>query len=225
MLRFAFFSTLVVLFFTSAVSGVCQSIPGCYRAAFPGIAPCKPTGPAPISRTVRMDVPVPCAPVGCRPPMPYPPHRCAPSCCAPPPPPLPIRVRVEVVVRSEKPMPCGPKRCCYGNPPIFKPFFGRAAEMIRSGFIAPLGLGKSLMGHPVPVCPPRFRCPVPVPACGPVLHPRLGYVSKCAPRTAYGVAPRPVPDRFAPAGPGDGALQSSGHVRPRRCPPISPIPR
>ncbi len=226
MSRYTLLFVLVVLFFSSVVSGVCQSLPGCYPRAFPAIAPCKPSGPAPISRTVKVDVPVPCRPIGCRPPMPCPPHPCVPRFCAPPPPTRPVRVRVDVVVRSERPKSCGSQRFCCENPPIFEPFFCSAAGMIRSLILSPLGLGENLMGHPVgPACCQRPPCPPPIPICGPRCPPSIACVSKCAPRVLHGAGPRPTAERFALPRPGVGALPCLRPIQARTFPPTGPVSR
>jgi hypothetical protein len=159
MFRYAVFFGLAVLFFTSVVTGMCQGIPGCYPAPVPSMRPCEPPSPPPIRRSVRVDVPVPCAPVTCGAAMHCPPHPCAPPVCAPPPPTRPVQVRVDVVVRPENPKPCAPQRFCCENPPIFEPFFCQGAGLIQSLLAAPLALGERLMGHPVPA---------PLPAATPI---------------------------------------------------------
>lgn len=203
MVRVALFFGLVLTFaITSA--GFCQGIPGCYPPPLPAMKPCTPSRPAPISRTVQVDVPVPCAPIGCGPAGACRPHPCARPVCAPPPPTRPVQVRVDVVVRPEGPKPCQPPKVCCENPPVFEPFFYQAAGMIRSLILVPLGLGERLLGHCGPMCRPMQACPPPVPLCGPGFQPPPPYVRKCQPpsvqcATARACGPTPIPVRAYPA--------------------------
>ena len=187
----------VFIFLASTLPGICQGVPGCY----PGIGyPSKSFQPrhrvAPIVRTVRVDVPAPCVPPPCCMPI----TKCAPGFCGPPPcrppcPTRPVRVRVEVVVKPEGRKPCVPKRYCCENPPIFEPFFQRAACMLGSMVLAPLGLGQSILGHGLP----RVSCPPPTPiACPPCrVGPCTGVGNGCRP---------PLP----------------GYMNP--CRPVAPVP-
>lgn len=189
MLRYALFCGLAL----SLIIG-CGAFAEAMPPAFPSPCPprqaCAPS-PPPITRTVHVDVPAPCPPPPCG-------YRnpCGPPTCAPPPPTRPVRVRVDVVVRPEAEKQCLPKRYCCENPPIFEPIFCRAAEMLRSLIVAPLGLGERFLGHgfPRPPCPP----PTPI-ACPPHGRRVQPCVGPCPPRTplikcsapqAY--APKPI---------------------------------
>jgi hypothetical protein len=160
-------------------TGLCQVGPQCYPGSHPGHDRfCQPQAPRPVTRSVQVEVPVPCAPQPC---MPSP--TCAPyPCCPPPCPTKPVQVRVDVVVKPENPKPCVPQRFCCENPPVFEPIFYHAAWMLKSIFTAPLGLGESMLGHGSI----RQPCPPPIPiACVP------GQVAPCRP-PAYGCTPPPV---------------------------------
>ena len=181
MFRFFVAYGLAVLFFASVVPGVCQGIPGCYPPSFP-VHQCAPSRPAPISRTVQVAVPAPCAQ-----PSPYvpvrarSPHSCYAPPCAPPCPTRPVRVRVEVVVRPQKPKSCCNQRFCCENPPVFEPIFYHAAWMLRSAMLAPLGLGERMLGHGMR----RQPCPAPVPvACSPCRMSPCAYPVHACPRPA-----------------------------------------
>lgn len=151
-----------LIFLASSLPGICQGIPGYHPAnCFPPKP--IPRGPqvAPIVRTMQVNVPAPCPPpIRCGPM-----GACSPSFrCPPPCPTRPVRVRVEVVVRPEARKPCVPQRYCCENPPVFEPILCRAAGMLRSMVLAPLGLGECILGHGVP----RVPCPPPIPvACPP----------------------------------------------------------
>jgi hypothetical protein len=196
MFRSAVFCGLAVLFFTSVLPGMCQGIPGCYPSPYPAVKPCTPPSPPPISRTVRVDVPVPCGPVVCGAPMPCPPNPCAPRVC-PPPRPQPVQVRVDVVVRPETPKPCTPPQTfCCENPPVFEPFFCQAAGLVQSLIAAPLGLGERFMGHPVP-------SPLPIPqpmACWrmPCATGTPCYQPPCVPQRMMTCAPQGPPVKTRP---------------------------
>lgn len=194
---------LIFLLLASAVPAFSQGIPAAFPYAAPGMYPhCPVRQPVrPITQTVQVDVPVPCAPVACGPALPCPPPSCAPPVCAPPPPTRPVQVRVDVVVRPEAPTPCVPQRFCCENPPLFEPIFYHAAWMLRSLVLAPLGVGESILGHGMP----RQPCPPPVPiACPPRCSPPP-YVEKCAPIAAQGIAPCLPSMRCAQRGPSSKA--------------------
>lgn len=199
-----------VLVLVLAAPGHGQLVRPCIPGNAPGYTGSCPQQSAPktVSRTVEVNVPVPC-PQPC-----FPVQACAPSpscqpmsCCPPPcPPPCPtkpVRVRVDVVVRPESPKCCMPQRYCCENPPVFEPIFYHAAWMIKSIVAAPLGLGNCMLGHgtirqplppPIPVAcipcpiacypPPANMCAPPVPQCMPPCQP---IVQQCS---ALG---RPVP--------------------------------
>lgn len=158
MIRIAIFFSLFIMLLATSGPALCQGFPACYPAPIPSYSQCGPSRPAPpISRTVQVDVPVPCALMPCGPPIPCRPNPCGPPVCAPPPcPTKPVQVRVDVVVRPESPKPCAPQTFCCENPPVFEPIFYRAAGLVQSLIVAPLGLGERFMGHPVPM-------PMPVP--------------------------------------------------------------
>ncbi|AFM23450.1 hypothetical protein Desti_0724 [Desulfomonile tiedjei DSM 6799] len=165
MYRLAVLFGIVILSFASIAPGFCQGIPGRYPQPFPTINSCVPSRPAPsVSRTIQVDVPVPCAPLPCGPTMACPLNPCGPPVCGAPPcaPSQPVQVRVDVVVRPENPQLCVPQRFCCENPPIFEPFFCKAAGLIQSLIVAPLSIGERFMGHPVPApLPPA----TPIPCC------------------------------------------------------------
>jgi len=177
----------------TSVTGFCQGIPGCYPQHIPAVKPCVPDRPAPISRTVQVDVPVPCAPLACNVRIPCPPQPCVLPACGPPCPTQPVRVRVDVVVRPEAPKPCVPERFCCENPPVFEPIFCQAASLVESLIAAPLALGETLMGHPVPLPMPAAR---PVPCW----HVPAAMASPCfqPPPTTKCMVPCPLQARCAP---------------------------
>ncbi len=156
MLRCAFSLCFALLFFASVVPGVCQGIPYWYAPPFPAKTPCVRSGPPPISRTVQVDVPVPCPPARCGPQLPYRPHPCAPPACAPPPPTRPVRVRIDVRVRPEA---CGKGQCAAGecrNLGALAPL----VELTRRALAAPICILES-------VCPGIDWCAPVRPLCGP----------------------------------------------------------
>jgi len=195
-MRIAIFFLVFIASLSTGVAGFCQGIPGCYPQPLPAMKPCAPNRPAPISRTVQVEVPVPCAPTACGGPMLCPPQPCGQPACAPPSPTQPVQVRVDVVVRPEAPKPCVPQRFCCENPPVFEPFFYHAACMIRSIALAPLGVGESILGHGMP----RQPCPPPIAvACPPgVGCPHPGFMN------AY---PGTAPQRMAPGPPQTPCVQ------------------
>jgi hypothetical protein len=169
-----------VLILAGAVSGICQCIQAPYPATCHQPKPCvvKPS-PPPIVRTVQVNVPVPYPPPTCGMPLRCPPHPCAPPVLAPPCPTRPVNVRVEVRVRPEAPKPCVPKRYCCMNPPVFEPFFCRAAGMLGSILAAPLCIGERFLGHGTarPPCPP----PIPIECSACPVTPRPPFVGGCGP--------------------------------------------
>jgi hypothetical protein len=187
MLHKALFLSIVLLL-AGVTLGRSQGIPGCYPQPVPMVNSCAPQRPvSPITRTVQVDVPVPCAPANCGPELRCPPHPCAPLVCVPPQPTRPVQVRVDVVVRPEKPQPCVPQRFCCENPPVFEPFFCKAAGLIQSLIVAPLGIGERFMGHPVPA---------PLPAATPI-----PCWSMCAPTKPVCVQPPPTSQCMPPCAP------------------------
>jgi hypothetical protein len=199
MLRFQVWLGVVVLLVAFTAIGECQVaqpwLPGNTPGAHDFCKP-QPPQPKPVSRTVQVDVPVPCAPPVPR--MPAPacaPYGCGPTPCPPPCPTRPIQVRVDVVVRQETPKPCVPQRYCCENPPVFEPVFYHAASMLGSVLLAPLGLGENVLGHGMPrqLCPPPIpvacvscravQCPHPVQMCQPPVPqcmPSCQPVASCA---------------------------------------------
>lgn len=206
MLRFHVWSIVLICLVAMPAIGDCQVSQWRHPGSPPHAGFCRPQPrPRPVVRNVRVDVPVPCPPSTLRTPMPacrsYAP--CAPA-CAPCPPTRPVNVRVDVVVRPEAPKRCVPKRFCCENPPVFEPFFYRAACVLRSMLVAPLCLGEKMLGHGGP----RLPCPPPIPiACPPrppasmAHHP--GFVNGCPPSFHavgnWGPAGRPV--AWGPHGP------------------------
>jgi hypothetical protein len=177
MLRYTGLCTFVI-FLATSVSGICQGIPAWYRTPCPPPKPCVSSPPPTrFSRTVQVDVPAPCPPRFCGPAACYG-NQFGPPSCRPPCPTRPVNVRVDVVVRPEVKKPCVPQRFCCENPPVFEPFFCRAAWMLRSAILAPLGLGEGILGHGFP----RVPCPPPTPiACPPCQAPPCtGVVNACS---------------------------------------------
>jgi hypothetical protein len=212
MVRCAFFFSLILLL-AGATDGFSQGIGGCYPPPVPVVNPCGPQRPAPpITRTVQVDVPVPCAPSPCGQAMAYPPNPCGPPvcalpCCTPPQPTQPVQVRVDVVVRPEKPQPCVPQRFCCENPPVFEPYFCQGARMIQSLLVLPLCIGERLMGHPVPT---------PLPVATPIPCWRM-----CAPTGSVCVQPPPT-NQCMPPHPAAGCAPSGVPVKARQvCIPVS----
>jgi hypothetical protein len=222
MMRIVLIFSLFVMAFVSSSAALCQGIPGCFPPPVSSAQPCNGSRPEPpITRTVQVDLPIPCPAVLCGPPMVRPPYPCAQPCCAPPPcPTRPVQVRVDVVVRPEAPKPCVPQTFCCENPPVFEPIFCQAAGLVRSLIAAPLAMGERLMGHPVPSplpVPTPMPCwRMPVPSCAPCLQP---------PPATRRMAPCPPPVRYAPPGPSAKVRPSSVPVSARACPPHVPVPR
>jgi hypothetical protein len=210
MLRCSVWLWSAFLVIVTCNSGFCQGIPGYFPPCVPAPQSCsvsRPAPPPPITRTVQVDVPVPCSPVCCGPVMPCQPNPCAPPVCAPPCPTRPVQVRVDVVVRPEAPKPCVPQRFCCENPPVFEPFFCRAAGLIQSLIVAPLGIGERFMGHPVPAPLPT---PTPIPCW-----------RMCSPTSPVCVQPPPASQCMPPCPPAGCAPPAPpAKVRPS-CVPVS----
>ncbi len=186
-MRYCAIFGIVFLVLATCNSGHCQGIPRFCPPCVPGVHLCpmnQPVPPAPITKTVQVDVPAPCTPpMRCIPSPVCSPYQGCPPSCPPPCPTRPVRVRVEVVVRPESPRPCMPQRYCCENPPVFEPIFYHAAWMLKSILCAPLSLGECMLGHgpirqplppPIPVaCIPCqvTPCPPPVPMCAPPVPP------------------------------------------------------
>ncbi len=206
MMRITILICFFIMLFATSVPVLSQGIPGCYQP--------------PFTRTVQVDVPVPCPPVGCGPAVPCPPNPCAPPVCAPPCPTRPVQVRVDVVVRPEVPKPCLPQPFCCENPPVFEPIFCQAAGLVQSLIAAPLALGERFMGHCVPM-PLPAPCPVPCwslppAACSPCLQPPPA--TQCRP-------PCPPPVWCAPPGPPVKVRPSCVPGSARTYPPNGPFLR
>jgi hypothetical protein len=222
MLRVVGFFSFVLIFLTSSGSGLCQGLPGCHPPLLPVGNPCVTICPAPpVTRTVQVDVPAPCAPVPCYSPMPCPPFPCAQPVCPPPPcPTRPVRVRVDVVVRPEVRKPCVPQTFCCENPPVFEPIFYQAAALVQSLIAAPLAMGERFMGHPVPL-------PLPVPTPMPCWCMQAAGCTPCSqppPMTQY-FRPCPPPVRCAQPGPPAKVRSSCVPISARTHPPNGPFPR
>jgi hypothetical protein len=187
--------------FANIAPAICQGIPGCFPPSFPAVKPCvQPRHEPPISRTVQVDVPVPCGPVYCGQAMPCAPNPCGPPVCTPAPPTRPVQVRVDVRVRPEA---CGQQQpdqnVCrdYG---ALAPVLGMTAAIMA----APIRLlermfpGPSLCRPHQPTCGPLMRLPYPgyqpvppakcIPSCPRPPIPVPAY-QKCVPR-AYVVGGR-----------------------------------
>jgi hypothetical protein len=218
MFRCAAIFGLVILFLASVVPGMCQGIPGCYPPPYPAIRPYAPPSPPPVTRTVQVDVPVPCGPVSCDAPMSCPQNPCAPR-VYPPPQPQPVQVRVDIRVRPE---PCGQQRpdqsVCrdYG---ALGPIIGMTAAIMSApirllermfpgprwprppqGPLGPQGAPPH-WGHPL-APPARFVSGCPMPACAPVPvcespTPVPAY-QKCVPRRGGRTVVQPADPRCLP---------------------------
>ncbi len=229
-----------VIILLSSLPGFCQGIPGWGNRLDPNWCapgylqpkPCgKRTAPPPMVRTVQVSVPVPCqqpphcmpvssAPPSCLPPMGFPPRPCVPPVCSPPCPTRPVNVRVEVRVRPEAPKPCVPKRYCCMNPPVFEPFFCRAAGMLGSILAAPLALGEMFMGHPVPMPLPA---PTPIPCWRAPAGVCPAYFQPQPPQRCMPGFPAPV--ACAPPGPPAKVRPSCIRNSAGAYQPNSPFPR
>jgi hypothetical protein len=197
MIRIAIFFSLFIMLLATSGPALCQGIPAHYPAPLHSFSQCGASRPAPpITRTVQVDVPVPCPPVSCGPPMPCPPSPCAPHACLPPRPTQPVQVRVDVVVRPEAPKLCAPQSFCCENPPVFEPIFYQAAGLVQSLIAVPLALGERFMGHPVPL-------PLPVPSPMPCWRMPAATCPPCIqpPPATQCMAPSPPPVRCALPGP------------------------
>ena len=194
MMRITIFFSLFIMLLATSGPALCQGIPACYPAPLPAFNQCGASRPAPpITRTVQVDVPVPCPPpTGCLPAAACPPYSCCPPPGPPPCPTRPVQVRVDVMVRPEKPMPCAPQRFCCENPPVFEPIVYQAAGLVQSLIAAPLALGEIFMAHPVPM-------PMPVPSPMPCWPPPAAMRPPCfqPPPATQCAAPSPPPVRWA----------------------------
>jgi hypothetical protein len=213
---------LVFLVFTTADPCFCQTVAGCYPQCVPPVQPCpvsRPAPPPPITRTVQVDVPLPCAPAPCGPPMACPPQACAPPMCPLPCPTRPVQVKIDVRVRPE---PCGQQRpdqdICrdYG---ALAPLIGVTAAIMS----APIRLlermfpGPCLRRPPQSPCgpygaPPHWGFPpappagfvpgCPMPSCAPVplCEPPMPVPAyqKCVPRPACGAVMQPACPPYPP---------------------------
>ena len=217
-----FLSVFVVLLGMS-VPAACQSVPRGYQVSGPAAKRCD-TRPSerPITRTVEVDLPVPCLPDRLMGPMVCPPH----PCCPPPPcPTRPLQVRVDVVVRPEGPRPCPPPKFVCENPPIFEPIFYHAAGMICSMVAAPLWAGERLMGHGGPVCYPIPPYPPPIAMGPPSFQPPPAYAALRMPPAIPCMAPCPPAVGYVPHGPRFGAQPVCGPGTAWKHPRGAPFPR
>jgi hypothetical protein len=226
MVRLALAFCFLVVFFASVVPGLSLGFPAAsYSSCFPAVQPCAPIRPAPpVVQTMQVDVPVPCPPVGCGAPLPCQQRLCGPFACSPPLPTRPVQVRLDVVVRPERPNPCapqsGPQRFCCENPPIFEPIFYQAAGLVQSLIAAPLALGERFMAHPVPMPMPA---PTPVP-CWRMPAPPCPPCFQTLPSTQC-MAPCSPPLRCRPQGPPVKARPLYGPVPSRTHPQNGLFPR
>lgn len=226
-MRLYAFLCLVFLVLATGNPCFCQTVAGCYPQCVPPVQPCPVNRPAPappISRTVQVDVPVPCPPAPCGPVMLCPSQPCAPPVCAPPCPTLPVQVRVDVVIRPEAPKPCPQPQFKCENPPVFEPFFCQAAGLLQSLIVAPLGIGEKFMGHPLSACPPRLQCAPQAPLCSPRMQPMMPCVSKCQPLIAQ-CAPMGQPLRYTPSATPVPKTRSCVPAPVQTRAPNSPFPR
>jgi len=215
MSRLSIVPVFVVLILSSCTPGFCQVPGGCYYGPSPAGKPCAETRPAPpLTRTVQVDVPVPCAPVTCLPVSSCAPYPCCPPVCSPPRPTRPVQVRVEVRVRPE---PCGPqprdtKLCADPLLPVF--------GLVAATMAVPIRILEAVLPFPDrcpplrPLCGPA--CPLPFCAPAPVCTPTMPTPAyqKCVPRSARGALSHPAYYR-----PTMGPAVNPGHS------PLIPIQR
>jgi hypothetical protein len=204
----------------------CQTVPAC-RPTFPPLCNRLDSraAAAAVTRTVQVDVPVPCPANRSAAPVMLPPQPGRGPVCSPPCPTQPVQVRIDVRVRPEAPKSCPVVRFCCENPPVFEPIFCRAAQIVRSAIVAPLGLGECFLGHGIP----RPPCPPPIPiSCQPfhsVSHSRL--VNACSFPTFQSNPPRPPLVRSPLPGPPSavGAQPVCGPYPAWTHPGSGPLPR
>lgn len=124
--------------------GICQMIPvSCPPPCPPPNRPVQP-----ITRTVQVEVPVPCAPVGC-----------GALACSPPCQSQPVRVKVDVRVRPEGCSPRTPDTALTSDP--LRPLFGLVAGTLA----APFRVLESVL-------PSQRTCLPCGPKCGPIPSPQ-----------------------------------------------------
>lgn len=178
MLRLAAFVGFVLFSLTSSGSGLCQGIPGGYPVSRPVGNRCD-TRPAvePITRTVQVDVPVPCPPpTRCVPVGACSPYPCCPSPCPPPCPTRPVQVRIDVRVRPEP--CCGLQAEPKAHPDPLQPVLG----LVAATMAVPIRVLETLF-------PPPVRCNPPRPECGPLPYAtHLGYPPPATPPFAPGLS-------------------------------------
>ena len=221
MMHITIFVSLFIMLLATSGPALCQGFPACYPAPVPAYSQCGPSRSVPpITRTVQVEVPVPCPPMACGPPMPCPPSPCTPPACLPPRPTQPVQVRVDLVVRPEAPKPCVPQTFCCENPPFFEPIFYRAAGLVQSLIAAPLAMGERFMGHPVPL-------PLPVPTPMPCWRMQAAGCTPCPQPPPMTQCFQPCPPQVvcAPPGPPAKVRPSCVPVSPRRYQPNGPFPR
>jgi hypothetical protein len=170
MLRCSVWLWCAFLVIVTCGSGLCQGIPGCLPPFIPSPQSCavsSPAPPPPITRTVQVDVPVPCSPVCCGPVMPCQPNPCAPPVCAPPCPTQPVQVRVDVRVRPEACVQQRPDQNVCRDYGALGPIIGMSAAIMS----APIRLLERMLPGPK-------RCRPPQAPCGPYVdRPLHGYLS------------------------------------------------
>jgi hypothetical protein len=179
MMHITIFLSLFIMLLATSGPALGQGIPGCYPPPFPATQPCAASRPAPpITRTVQVDVPVPCPPVGCSAPMPYPAYPCGPPACASPCPTRPVEVRIDVRVRPE---PCGQKppipQGCLDLGPM-RP----VVELVAATMAVPIRVLEMIF-------PGSVRCTPPRPILGPPpVVPPVGCPPPVIPQVAPGTA-------------------------------------
>ncbi len=177
----------------------------------PPVRVCPPP-PAPIKRTVTVDVPMPCPPPPvCRP---APPScgPCPPPKCAPPPCPPPVRTRpvqVEVSVRPDTGCKERLTPIVYRDPGPIKPVINSAVDLTGAAVALPFRVLEMFVPNPklkrqcprpmmtaMPCAPPVFACgPTPVAKCRPAPRPCAPPVSYCRPVVNPTVCAPPAPCR------------------------------
>jgi hypothetical protein len=199
MSRLTVFLGVIAILVGMSVPAASQGIPECYPACYPPTKNCNNQQPArPITRTVQVDVPVPCCPpMGCAPvtgcPAPCGPMPCPPAC-----PTQPGNVKGDVRIRPESACAQPPQNNECWDPGPLGPVIG----LLAATMAAPIQALDTLFPGPArfrrPCGPAGPGCPPPYPPqCGPcpVVPASLVYPN-CVPQVPCGgfrgvaVAPR-----------------------------------
>lgn len=221
MMRVTLVFSLIVLAFVSSSPALCQSVPGTYPGALPGVRPCAPQRPAqPVARSVNVTVPVP------QPPKPYFPTACAPLPYCPPPaaamaPSRPMPVRVDIAVHPETCDQRRPVPVVYRDPGFLGPIISHSIGLIGATIAAPFRVAEMICPLDAASCAPRRPCgPPPAANCGypPPCAPQ--FVPKCPAPITQPVPPCPPVLTCAPCGPSVAPLPPCASPPP--CGPFMP---